>query len=168
MQRTASVTFHVSAECEACSHQYDYDVTLSNSTSTGLLFCPDPTTGLMEKIQDGKFGVQRCPHCRYLQSWMVKQWKDRWETAAVIVSIPFFIIVGKLIGWPWPNNDHEPLWGYFIDISILISYFLLFCVIVTPFYLLAHLLSNNPNKEWHEKNGPVQPFPKFPMLTPRS
>lgn len=165
MQKTASITLHVDAECEACDYKYDYQVTLSNTTSNALsIVCEDPTPGLMKQIQQGDFGVRRCPKCGWLQSWMAKEWKDNWETVAFVLSIPFFIFVVILIGAPWPDRGLDGFGDLVVFALALCGYVLLLCITAFPFNAVVQPLLKDPNKRWHRRHGPDDPAPKLPNV----
>jgi hypothetical protein len=72
------MTYHVASQglvidvvCEACGHTYSYQETVSvkNVSSAAA------REQLKEALVPSNFGFRRCPSCKYLQSWMVENFR---------------------------------------------------------------------------------------------
>jgi hypothetical protein len=175
MEVTATITLYVEAQCEACGRGYDYYITLANPATIekgGVIHLVnnlDPD--LMKMIEGGQFGFRRCPKCGYLQSWMVKEWRRaREQKLAFVLSFPFFILIVKLIGHPWPAPKTQIIdintWGIW-GLSLL-GYVALLVATAFPFIYVARRLLKNPNRNWHIINGPRVPTTRLPRVHPEA
>lgn len=174
IDKTASLDLHVEAECEGCSHRYDWTVSLSKTTSSAWYgYARDPTPGLMKEVSEtfekSRYGLRRCPKCGYLQSWMRGQWEERNTNIAIALSLPLFVALGYLLGWPRPRPGLEIEFRDLIKIALtLFVYFLGLVAVSAPFQVLASRYSarTDPNAAWHVSHGPAVPAPKPPRVRP--
>lgn len=173
INKTASITLHVTADCEGCGHRYDWKVTLTKKTSSALYgYARDPTPGLMKQatktIAEFRYGLRRCPGCGYLQSWMRKQWEERNTNVAIGLSIPLFIALGYCVGWPWPQRTLTDVSDLIAFGGALLGYFLMFAIVSMPFQIGAQRLSSktDPNKKWHSTHGSEIPPVRLPYVEP--
>ncbi len=174
IERTASVTFHIVAECEACAHRYEWDVQVTNTTSSAWYgYARDPTPGMMRKVNEyvgsTRWGVRPCPQCGYVQSWMYADWVTRNQIISAVCAIPLFIVVGFLLGWPMNEKGSHITLGYLIGrVAALAGYAMLLVLLTIPVYVAGKKLwfKAGPNKAWHEKHGPSIPAEKLPTVMP--
>jgi hypothetical protein len=171
INRTASITFRVECECEACQHRYSWNYTLTKNTSSAYYgYARDPTPGLMKQVtgafKDMKFGVIRCPKCRYLQSWMKTQWVERNEGWASLLAFPILFYLGRYLHWPWPSRSLVDLGDLIVFALAALCYLIVLAVLMTPFAWVARKLSTSPNASWHRSHGPDVPPPRSPSITP--
>ena len=81
------VTSHVSKTvfCEGCGRPFPYVCSFWASARWPKAAREAVRSAVADGIRDWHMPPQRCPHCRYLQSWMQKHWKRRRGCAIVVL-----------------------------------------------------------------------------------
>lgn len=147
--KTAAI---VTVRCELCNETFNYRRIISVDGPFGV----DLRPSLIQALQSPDLGYHRCPHCRYLQSWMATDYRQTLLLRSIGISILCFI---ALI---WYLFSHDRLPESAAPLTVL-----LFAVVAGSIALcigLGRLLFLPPNRRI-ERLGPTIPASREPTFT---
>jgi hypothetical protein len=173
---TASKTLFVKATCEACHKDFSYQSKISSTGTYNSYIRPDykgaqdyAKINLNAEISDAKYRSSEkdfsflerndCPHCGYIQSWMVKGMR-RFKVKALLYAS--LILLANALFWPACI-----MFSSAGDIPHSTTIFFYVCIGLCLFSLLSGLgvlIFYNPNRKWLKKNPTITPIKKIPEV----
>lgn len=140
-EKKAWITLDIDVECESCSKPYSYVYTIKEEGWAGF----DIEGRVMDRLKTGDFGVKKCPSCGYIQSWMQRIWKEKWQNFfGCLTAFPLTILLGIWLKWP----EGVPIFGGWLPLLFYVIALILFSL---PGYNFAKYYIN-PNRS-HRSGG---------------
>lgn len=162
---TATASFMVIADCEACSHPYHWTVAIEHKEYSGFMGrIKDPRGGLaMKLMSQGIPMLKPCPKCGYTQSYMHSTWesmyKRNWFMPVILAGIG---ILFAFMGMSMASEKGDATGGWMFGIVGGITALL---AIPSGMYI-ARELEAGPNRKWHKKHGSEVPAKKDVRVEP--
>jgi hypothetical protein len=129
----------VICECENCGQTFSYEKAFALSINE------QQKENVLNTFREGKDIVRKCPHCGYMQSWMIKAAKSDKQTTVAVLSFIGAVIAYIIFAFAVTNRSGIPgsecvLWlGGCIVVPV---------VITVGIHLLIGRLPFTPNKKF--------------------
>jgi len=150
-----TLTVQVKLECEACGKKYEYTKRVNYNDSRLFTNLEKSIKSAHDQLNIDKLGIKRCPECNYLQSWMQKNFKNKWDSFFMFCFGVLVVYLGaRLFGWP---KD--------IAIILHILIFIGYCILLTLGASVGYWISSKvmiPNKFWYRGDD----YREYPVKEP--